>query len=223
MLVPVSWKTLAAFGLAVTVATAAHELGHHLVAAVECGGFGRASFTRFQEREGCQSLVGNTSGPVISFLILWWGAWAIRSGWGRLRGFAAVIGAMPLVRLASVMSGGDDWNYVGRLVARNSFIWPLSILVLALIIPPMVLAWRAVGNRHRWAVYLASLLLPLFPMVILQPLDVRTYFTWIDHPDQFHQPVWLGVPLAVWAVYLTATLLFVLWAWPWMKGQERQA
>ena len=217
---PISWTMLGVLGLAVTVATAAHELGHHLVAAIECGGFGRVTFTRFQERDGCRAIIGNISGPTISFLILWLGAALLRSPRSALRGFTAVISAMPLIRVASVASGGDDWNYSARLLTGDRHIALLTSIVVLIVLPPLVLAYRGLHNRHRWLVFALALILSVFPAAILQPLDVRVFFTWIDHREEFHQPTVLGIPLAVLAVYSAATFVFVRWAYPWLRDHE---
>jgi len=218
---PISWTLLGVLGLAVTVSAAAHELGHHFVAAVECGGFGHVTFTRFQERDGCRAIIGNIGGPVISFAILWLGAAALHSERAALQGFTAVVSAMPLVRLASVASGGDDWNYAARLVTGNRHTVPLTCLVAAIILPPLVLAYRRLANSHRWLVLPLALILPLFPAAILQPLDVKVYFAWIDHPEAFHQPAVLGIPLMVLSVYGAATLAFFRWALPWLRRHEQ--
>lgn len=211
---------LGVLGLAVTVATAAHELGHHFVAALEGRGFGHVTFTRFQERDGCRAIIGNISGPVISFIILWLGARALRSERTALRGFTAVISAMPLIRLASVASGGDDWNYTARLLTGDRYTVLLTGVVTLIILPPLVLAYRRLANPHRWLVLLLALVLSVFPAAILQPLDVRVYFPWIDHPETFHQPTALGIPLVVLAVYSAATLVFFAWAAPWLRRRE---
>jgi hypothetical protein len=217
---PISWTLLGVLGLAVTVATAAHELGHHLVAAVECHGAGRVVFTRFQELEGCHAIVGNISGPVISFAILWLGAWGLWTERAQLRGFAAVVSAMPFLRVASVASGGDDWNYTARLLTGDRYTLLLTTLVLVIVLPPLVLAYRRLANPHRWLVLPLALLLPLFPAAILQPLDVRVFFTWIDHPALFRQPTLFGAPLVVLAVYGAAALAFVRWGYPWLCRHE---
>jgi hypothetical protein len=217
---PIGWTTLGVLGLAVTVATAAHEMGHHLVAAIECGGFGRVTFTRFQERDGCRAIIGNISGPTISLLILWLGAVLLRNPRSALRGFVAVISAMPLVRVASVASGGDDWNYSARIVTGDRHIVLLTWIVVLIVLPPLVLAYRGLDNRHRWLVFALALILSVFPAAILQPLDVRVYFTWIDHREAFRQPTMLGIPLVVLAVYGAATFVFFRWAYPWLRKHE---
>lgn len=221
--VRLSWTLLGVLGLAAVVAAAAHELGHHAIAAVECGGFGRVTFTRFQELEGCRSIVANISGPAISFAILWLGAIALAGGRAPLRGLAAVVASMPLLRLGSVASGGDDWTYTAGLLTGDRHVVLLTVAVLCLIVPPLVFAWRRLSNRRRWLLLPALLILPVAPGIVLQVIDVAVYHRWIDDPASFTQPTLLGIPLVVMAVYGTAAFCFARWAYPWLKRNEPAA
>ncbi|HEX4932624.1 MAG TPA: hypothetical protein VFV33_05550 [Gemmatimonadaceae bacterium] len=217
-----SWRLFAAFALAVPAVTFCHEFGHHVVAALECGGFGRMVFTQFQERDGCQAIVGNISGPVISFLIMWLGVWLMaRAGW-RMVGLALVVGSIPILRVASVMSGGDDWNYTGWLLHKNRYVAPLTALVLALVVPALVLAWRRVRMPRQWLLFPATLVLPMIPaMLVLQQLDQRRYMPYVKHPEQFSGATALGVPIGVLAVYGVILALYAGWAHGVLRSADR--
>lgn len=207
-----SWRLFAAFALAVPTVTFFHEFGHHLVAALECGGVGRVVFTQFQERDGCQAIAGNISGPVISFVIMWFGVWLMaRAGW-RAVGLALVVGSIPILRVFSVMSGGDDWNYTGYLLHRNRYVAPLTTLVLALVVPALVLAWRRVRMTRQWLAFPATLVLPMIPsMLLLQQLDERFYMPYVKHPERFTGATALGAPVGVLAVYGVILVLYAAW------------
>lgn len=218
--VRLSWSLAGVLALAAVVAAAAHEFGHHFIAAVECRGFGRVSFTRFQELEGCRSIVANISGPVISYSILWLGALALASGRAPLRGLAAVVASMPLLRFASVASGGDDWNYTAGLLTGDRHTMLLTAAVLCLIAPPLVIAWRRLSTRRKWLLLPALLLLPVPPGIVMQVVDVAFFHRWIEDPASFTQPTFLGIPIVVMVVYGTAVFCFARWAYPWLERNE---
>ena len=203
-------RVLLTFALAVIVGAAVHELAHHFVAALECGGFGRLTLTRFQQREGCDAVAGHIAGPAASFLFLWGGAGLLRRR-SQLLGFAAVVAGMPVLRLVSVLSGGDDLNVVMHTLTGQRHERAVQILVVTLLVPPLVLAYRSLTNRRRWLVFPLALLVPLFPAAVLQPLDLRVFSPWIDAPETFRQPTLIGIPLAVLGFNLLSAV--VLWRW----------
>lgn len=208
-----SWRLFAALALAVPAATFFHEFGHHLVAAIECGGVGRVVFTQFQERDGCQAIAGNISGPVISFIILWTGVILLaRRGW-RMVGLAMVVGAIPLLRIMSIMSGGDDWNYTAALLTKQRYIAPLTVLVLAIVVPALVIAFRRVRMPAKWITFPLTLILPMVPaMLVLKELDDRIYMPYVKHPERFTQPTALGAPVAVLVGYGLILAAYAAWA-----------
>lgn len=208
-----SWRLFAALALAVPAATFFHEFGHHLVAAIECGGVGRVVFTQFQERDGCQAIVGNISGPVISFIILWAGVLLLaRRGW-RMVGLAMVVGSIPILRVLSVTSGGDDWNYTAALLTGQRYVGPLTALVLMILLPALVLAWRRVRMPLKWITFPATLFLPMVPaMLVLKELDDRVFMPYVKHPERFTQPTALGAPVAVLVTYALILAAYATWA-----------
>ena len=216
-----SWRLFAAFALAVPAVTFCHEFGHHLVAALECGGVGRVVFTQFQERDGCQAIAGNISGPVISFVIMWLGVWLMaRAGW-RMVGLALVVGSIPILRVFSVMSGGDDWNYTGYLLHKNRYVAPLTALVLAIVVPALVLAWRRVRMTRKWLLFPATLILPMIPaMLFLQQLDERIYMPYVKHPERFTGATALGAPVGVLAVYGVILALYLGWGYGVLRSAD---
>lgn len=207
------WRLFAALAIAVPAVTFLHEFGHHLVAALECGGVGRVVFTQFQERDGCQAIVGNISGPVISFMVLWTGVLLLaRIGW-RMVGLAMIVGAIPILRVVSVLSGGDDWNYTAALLTKQRYIAPLTSLVLAIVLPALVIAWRRVRMPRQWILFPATLVVPMVPaMLILQLLDERIFMPYVKHPERFSQPTALGAPVTVLVVYGMILAAYAGWA-----------
>ncbi|MFN8580181.1 MAG: hypothetical protein U0163_04280 [Gemmatimonadaceae bacterium] len=208
-----SFRLFVALAIAVPAVTFFHEFGHHLVAAVECGGIGRVVFTQFQERDGCRAIAGNIAGPAISFVFLWAGVLLLaRAGW-RMVGLALVIGSIPILRVASVMSGGDDWNYTARLLTGSSYIGALTTMVLLIVLPALVITWRRVAMRAKWLMFPATLVLPMVPALLaFSVLDERVFMVYVKHPERFHQPTALGAPVWVLVGYGTVLALYVVWA-----------
>lgn len=219
-----SWRLFVAFALAVPTVTFCHEFGHHLVAALECGGVGRVVFTQFQERDGCQAIAGNIAGPVISFVIMWLGVWLMaRIGW-RMVGLALVVGSIPILRVFSVMSGGDDWNYTGYLLHKNRYVAPLTTLVLALVIPALAIAWRRVRMTRQWLLFPATLILPMIPaMLLLQQLDERFYMPFVKHPERFTGATAMGAPVGVLVVYGVILALYAAWGHGVLRAADDMA
>lgn len=218
---PLSLRLVLVLCLAVIVGAAAHELAHHCVAAIECRGFGRLTLTRFQQRDGCAAVAGHIAGPAASFLLLWAGAALLRRRTAPLLGFAAVVASMPVLRLVSVLTASDDLNIVMHTLTGQKHERFVQILVLVLLLPPLVVAYRSLSNQRRWLLFPLALLVPLFPAVVLQPLDLRLFSPWIDAPATFRQPTLIGIPLAVLGFNLLAAVVFWRWGLPiLLQGSE---
>lgn len=199
--------------LAVYVGTMGHELAHHFVAGAECGALGRVTFTRFQEVEGCEAIAGNLAGPIVGFALLVWATVLLLRRDPRPLSVAAIVGAIPLLRIMSVVSGGDDLNWTLRpIYGRDVDAWIIAGVVL-ITVPPLVLLYRALAHRWRPLVFLGLMTIPLAPAAIFQPLDVRYFFSWADTPADFTQPTVLGIPVVVLVVHLAMVGAFVAWGW----------
>lgn len=211
--------------LAVYVGTMAHELAHHFVAGVECGALGRVTFTRFQEVQECQAVAGNLAGPAVGFLLLIWATVLLLRRDTRPLAVAAIVAAIPLLRIMSVVSGGDDLNWTLRpIYGRDVDNWIIAAVVL-ITLPPLVLLYRALDHRWRPLVYLGLMTIPLVPAAIFQPLDSRYFFAWADKPAEFTQPTVFGIPVFVLAVHVVMVTAFVAWGWrvlqePAMRTQQ---
>jgi hypothetical protein len=96
------------------------------------------------------------------------------------------------------------------------------ILVVALLPPPLVVAYRSLNNRRRWLVFSLALILPLLPAFVLQPLELRIFSRWIDAPETFRQPTILGIPVAVLGFNTLAAALLWRWGGPMLlrRGAE---
>lgn len=199
--------------LAVYVGTMAHELAHHFVAGVECGALGRVTFTRFQEVQECQAVAGNLAGPAVGFVLLIWATLLLLRRDPRPLAVAAIVAAIPLLRIMSVVSGGDDLNWTLRpIYGRDVDNWIIAVVVL-ITLPPLVLLYRALDHRWRPLVYLGLMTIPLVPAAIFQPLDSRYFFSWADKPAEFTQPTVLGMPVFVLVVHVVMITAFVAWGW----------
>jgi hypothetical protein len=90
----------------------------------------------------------------------------LRSGKYGLAGFSIILASMPLGRFWA-LTGGDERFYgewISQLFGLNENIsMILSILIVLLIlVPPLIAAYKSIANSRRWIVFLAFLILPLF-------------------------------------------------------------
>jgi hypothetical protein len=102
-----------------------------------------------------------------------------------------------------IMSNGDEW-----LVARTYFHDPnqylLAGILFLLALPALVYAYRAIANQKRLLIFLVSWFLPFTILFSLPFVD-----GWVlgSDPGRIH-PSLIGVPVIVWAVNLTALVIF---------------
>jgi hypothetical protein len=206
---PLNARFLGAFAALSFLCLGAHELVHHLVARLTCGAWGTMTFWQFFLAPGCALkrtwLLATAAGPVLTHGLMWTGLVLILRG-KALAGVALIFANLPLARFVTVLMKGGDEMVVGRaLVGEGS--WPgLLAMTVMLILPPLVIAFRALENRHRALVLTGFLVLPLLwdmlvKRVVLSPLlEVAT--------SEFK-----GVPLLVMGAYALAALLLLL-LWP---------
>ncbi|MEM1093744.1 MAG: hypothetical protein AAGJ10_03995 [Bacteroidota bacterium] len=142
-----------------------HELVHIFSGRVACGCFGWRDFNVWGLCEGCSAIWPTLAGPAFTFALIWLGAWWLFSDaqWQRDLGFALVFANMPLARILTSLSGGGDEVFALRKLMSSGAAaeWTGLTAVLLLSVPPLVLAYRALARRHRWAWFLGFLVLPV--------------------------------------------------------------
>lgn len=114
--------------------------------------------------------VGHRCGPLFTFGLMWWGLFLLRGSDERRRrfGFALVFANFPVNRMGFALFGWNDEQWVARHVFGQSHLayWATVLIVWAISVPPLVAAYRAIGNRHRWLWFAGFFLLP-FAFVLL--------------------------------------------------------
>jgi len=177
----------------------AHELLHHLIGGVLCGGFGTMTFTTFEARPKCISDIAVTlSGPLLSFVLAWFGAYWLKQGKHILFAYTLIFASYAHLRFPlPLMGSGDEW-----LVARtylqepNSYLTAGILFLLAL--PPLVISYRSIANPWRPTVFITSFILPFVILFSINYLDSLISET---------STAWFGIPVIVLNMNLLAILL----------------
>jgi hypothetical protein len=209
-------RALAAFAALTLLCGTSHEFVHHFAGAAACGAFGTKTFNSFELAPGCEAspwrLWPTVAGPAFTFALMWWGAWRLRAAdeGARRLGLALVFANFPVNRMVFALAGANDEQWVARQLAgpsRAAF-WLTAALVWAACLPPLVAAWRAIGNRRRALWFAGAFVLP-FAFVLaaagglLEEVLLRRHRVLADAV--------LGVPLLVVLVEVLALAAYVAW------------
>lgn len=223
---PLRWQALLSMALMVWVASFSHEFTHHLTAAWVCGDVGRMSLNRFVIAGACAGRwpIATAAGPALSYLMMWLGAWLVWRGRKPLCGLALVVAYIPFLRLLTATMGGGDESVLMRLLSPVHARWMAALLVLALVLPPLLACYRALGNRRRGWVFLGAFLLPILPVLPIPFADRAWYGAWLDGTTSL--PHAFGVPHPVWMLHgslFACCLLALAWLRPGVwHGTARQ-
>ncbi len=187
----------------------AHELAHHLAARVACGAWGVMTFDFFFLPEGGAgrpaALWATFAGPALTYALILLGGFLLRRGptWS---GLLLVFANLPLGRLAGALGGHGDELVLARAWLGGPWAWPLvAALALGLVLPPLVLAWRALARPGAFA---ALLVLPLLADLLLKRGLLAPLLARMPEPAAFGLPAFLIlVDLAI-----GAAAVLLLWA-----------
>lgn len=193
-------RSLAAFLVAQFLLGQAHELAHHLVARAVCGAWGRMTFDVFFLPEGgaghSAALWATFAGPALTYTLILVGGFLLGRGAARA-GLLLVFANLPLGRLAGVLSGHGDELVLTRAWLGGPWAWPLAVaLSLALLLPPLVLAWRILPRFRRPGAFAALMILPLFADLLLKRGLLAPLLARLPEPSA------LGLPAFLWFVDL---------------------
>ena len=149
-----------------------HELVHHFFGFAVCGRFGTMTFNSF--RTGCEgtfaSRMTTLAGPVFTFAMMYvgWFLLARRASTSLQRqiGFAVVFAQLPLQRITGPLMRLNDEHSVAAHYFGDTTptLWATFAAILAICLPPLVGAWRAIENRRRLAWF--AFYLVLFPYLV---------------------------------------------------------
>lgn len=214
---PARWRVFVSLCLLQWVASFSHEFTHHLTAALVCGDVGRMSLNRFVVGGDCAVWpIATIAGPALSYLMMWLGAALILQGRRPLLGLALVVAYIPFLRLlTAAMGGGDEGVLMKLLMPAPAARFAALALVVALVLPPLVVCWRALANRRRAGTFFAAFLIPLLPILALPSRDAVWYGEWLAWREWL--PNFFGVPWSVWGVHAAMVLLCALALWRWRR------
>jgi uncharacterized protein with PQ loop repeat len=167
-------RYLLAFLCLAAVLGIGHELAHHITGFLICGAWGYKTFNSFKLAAGCQQNHPNTywlatlAGPVLfNYIPMWIGFMRMRraDAGGKLYGLTLVFATIPIMRIVfSVLGANDEPSIIRHFLghSRPAF-WLMNLAIWLLTFPPLILAWKTMQNRHRFALFMFYLLaLPVF-------------------------------------------------------------
>ena len=169
-IIPLNGKFFIAFIMLLFLLTQMHQLIHHIVGEILCGKVGFLTFDRHffsTALTGTSYKLATIAGPLFSdYMFMWIGMFMLRSGKYSLAGFSLILASMPLGRFWALM-GGDERFYglwISQLfgLKENPSMILSIFIVLLILVPPLIAAYKSIANNRRWIVFLAFLILPLF-------------------------------------------------------------
>jgi hypothetical protein len=168
-----SFRYILAFLLLTLVMLELHETVHVITGRIICGAWGARDFNVWGLCEGCEKAhplawVATLTGPLFSFMLMWFGAIWLNSARIKKRaaGFVLIFANIPFGRISQAMMGSGDEMVVARHLLKASFshsqmVLICSVIVLALGLPPIIKAYRVIGNKYALLYVLGFLTLPL--------------------------------------------------------------
>lgn len=192
----------------------AHELAHTSVGRLLCGCWGPRDFNEWELCKTCAvgqpwNVVPTFVGPLFTYGVMWAGYALLapaRPVAQQSLGFGLVLAPLPAARMLGIVAGGQDEIYGLTKFLPHSTAWALGgTIMLAIMLPPLVRAYRVLRPRHRVAVFAGFFLLPtvLTLLVILGVLNTLLANGLLAGPGL------LGSPLLVnaWTVLLCLVLV----------------
>ncbi|MGV3539680.1 MAG: hypothetical protein ACO1OQ_07715 [Rufibacter sp.] len=150
-----------------------HELIHTAVAFGQCGCWGERDFNVWQICQACPAAVNTiwatVAGPVLTYIFIWISFLLMRTGNKeefQALGWALLFANKPFARIFTVLMRGGDESVITRSITGEPVLsitaWGLEVLVvLALTVPRLVLAWKLLHPSKRLLVFLSFLIGPM--------------------------------------------------------------
>lgn len=188
MKIKITWKYCLAFYCMIMLYASFHELIHHFAGYVICGDWGYKSFNYF--KTACSEtnnlrFLATFSGPILNFVAMGAGAYILmKAGTNNYRmqfGFALIFAQLPLQRMINpIFSMNDEFYAAASLWGNTPFVyWSVIIVIWAICIPPLVIAYRKIENRYRIWWFLFYLV--LFPYLIWGPVFGGLEYLLVSH------------------------------------------
>jgi hypothetical protein len=142
-----------------------HEISHHVVARLTCGAWGRADLLGYSLAEGCSYsggkyvILASVAGPLTNYLLMIIGTVLILRSRRRLLGFCLVFGALPVTRLLTLFTYGDEHIFGSHLLGEPG---PriVTFAALGIMLPALAIGWLSIRNRRSWLWFTAFLIGP---------------------------------------------------------------
>jgi hypothetical protein len=179
MHIRLTWGYLLAFVYLAAILGIGHELAHHVAGFLICGAWGYKTFNAFYLAKGCEQNHPNTFwvatlvGPLLlNYLPMWIGFLRMRrpDAGSKLFGLTLVFATIPIFRIVFSALHANDEPWVIRQLFGHSQLafWLMNIAIWLVTLPPLILAWQTIQNRHRFLLFLFYLLaLPVFVFVVV--------------------------------------------------------
>lgn len=170
----VTFSYCVAFYCVVMLYLSLHELVHHFSAYLICGDWGYKTFNYFETAcEGTRkSLYATYAGPIFTFGMMYVGASFLMKGasdYRRHLGFALIFAQWPLQRMINPFFKMNDEYYAtaGLFGATDLNYWLVILTIFCVCLPPLLIAYRAIKNKHKLIWFLFYLV--LFPYLLVGP------------------------------------------------------
>jgi hypothetical protein len=153
-----------------------HELAHIFTGRIICGCWGTRDFNVWNLCNDCEKLkpyavIATFAGPSFTFVMLWIGRFWLKYGQStqlRSLGIALIFGNMQFGRMYMAATGsGDEITGMRTLFlnpdhSNSQLIKIITVIIVSLIcIPPLITAYRAIGNKSKILLYSSLIIVPL--------------------------------------------------------------
>jgi len=171
----ITWKYCLALYFLTMLYSSLHELVHHFTGYIICGSWGYKTFNYFRIacEDNMMGYLATYAGPLFTFAMLWIGAWILKnknsSNYKKHFAFALIFAQMPAQRMITpFFKMNDEYYTTASLFGHTQFVyWGVLIIIWAICIPPLVIAYKAIQNKYRSLWFLFYLL--LFPYLLWGP------------------------------------------------------
>jgi len=178
--VPFNINYIIAFLLLLFLLMQFHQLLHHIAGGILCGKVAYLTFDKHHYSESLSEsgyIIATIVGPLFShYLVMWIGLFLLLKNRYNLLAVSLIFASLPVGRLAAV-NGGDE-KFYGSWICQlfgfdESYATIISLIItLLILLPPVIVGFKSIANKHRLIVFLSLLILPaLF------------YFVFIFYPD----------------------------------------
>ena len=196
-----------------------HELSHIIPGRLICGCWGAhrdfnlISFCEPCLQENSLILLASFGGPFFSYLCMWVGMWLLlkpnlNRKW---LGIALLFASKPFARLfTALVGGGDEFGAFRRIFGdsmSHGYVQVLTVLIiLAVILPPLIVAYWNISNKYKVLWFVGFFLLPMLFDYVL----VMGFFNYLLRQGVWAEPFIFATPWLVHVVFWLCILLLLV-------------